>query len=164
MLSSSGIRWITVALFGIAIAAPVGLGVWKRQRIARVVENERAATAGVAAIRGALLFLRQPENAGKLKWDGTLAGLGALIPPEVAAADPGRPDARPHQGYWFVLLAAEGDKPPTACAYPARYRSTGRGTYIATFDHGHLKADTQGVPPPRSPSEAELKSGWSKVD
>jgi hypothetical protein len=33
-----------------------------------------------------------------------------------------------------------------------------------THDHGHMKASTKGVPPQRTPSDAELQDRWDTYD
>ena len=147
--------------------------------------NERMACAAINEIWDALAaFERDHGQAALEAWNGEVAGLRDFIPPgasrplellrpEIAAADPRRPNARPFAGNWFVLLEAdvetdEGPAPPrwrsrtTVCAYPAEYRRTGTSTIMRSRAWGWLQSDTKGVPPSRTPSKFDVGQSWSK--
>lgn len=167
--SSKSTLWITLILLLGVLAAPAGCLAWKRARDRRIAENESHVTTDLLKVGSAMERVRDLRRSGTLAWDGTLAGLNEavfekqtplkLLSAELASADPGRPGARPHHGYWFVLLPTEGAW--SACAYPARYPSTGRLTYLISDTRGQLRADTEGVPPARSPKDGEI---WGSKD
>ncbi len=144
-------RLVLAGLVGLAACGPS----WR--------DNERMAAAALKAITAAEADFRSNDRDGNGIhdfWTADVAGLHDLTPPgsptplrlidpAIAAADPGRPGAKPYHGYWFVAIETDENGAPyrqdTAerggaprhnhskfgfCAYPAEPGATGRAVFV----------------------------------
>lgn len=168
---SPATTWVVaLILAGFAAAYPAWVA-WKELRWTQRARNERAAAAATHSLFTALILFPDGETpkSGSI-YTGDVRGLGelGLIDPQIAAADPSYPDARPYHGYWFTLLERDAINPTgakvAACSYPARYGRDAFSTFLWTLEVPQLKADTRGVPPPRVPTMPELQRDWAKFD
>jgi len=147
--------------------------------------TERPAHICLKTLASAQAEFRANDRDGNGKpdfWRGDVAGLyriksSKLIEISVAAADdrPTEPietltPRAPKSGYWFRAIRHAGETAPDParfafCAFPARYPTTGRWTFILDEGNTVFRRDL-GRPGGIEvfPDDEELRREWSKLD
>ncbi len=167
----------------VAIVLAIVLFPWLQRRQLQV--QETAILEALAGIHAAQMEWRRRDLDGNGVSDYAVDGLrllhdavgpdgspAALVPREVAEADAGHGDARPHRGYWFRALDHDHAGIPYrsraalafgVVAYPAEERVVPGKTFVINETGAIWERELSGPPPNEWPALDPATQGWRPV-
>jgi hypothetical protein len=183
---SSGGLFLAGLVVVLLMLPPVGGYGWRergRQQLRRNHREAHRVLFDLARLEAAFKQDDLDRNGVSDYWTGDVAGLMAAMPDRggrpdwvrIARADPSRPDAEPHCGYWFLPIDFDVDgapyrvhgqpRHPSAfgfCAFPAEPGRTGQYVFILNQEGQIFSNWDVRARPTRWPAKNVLVMQWSK--
>ncbi len=146
-------RAVTAILATILMAFAAWI-VASKMHYGRISSNQTAAVAALRTYLGAQNQYYRTE--GRLASWAELVRFGLVHKAMAEATTPERARA----GYYFVEIRTEGVDIPSLCAVPAKYRKTGRNTFVIDVTGVVHMKDTGGKPVRTWP---DIADGWIPI-